>query len=83
MARSRWKMALFTAFAGAGVAFGQQGPAPHPVKPARGDRIITVQEFGGSQLKCRVLQTWIQPNGSTGYVVQILSTGEKMTIVEA
>jgi hypothetical protein len=83
MARSRWKMALWTAFAGAGVAWGQQVNVPNPVAAPDSGRIITVQEFGGAQLKCRVLRTWIQPDGNAAYEVQILSTGEKMTIAEA
>lgn len=83
MARSRWKMALWTAFAGAGVAWGQQASVPSPASRADSGRILTVQEFGGPRLQCRVLKTWIQLDGSTAYEVKIIATGEKMTIAEA
>jgi hypothetical protein len=46
-------------------------------------RHITVREEGKPPLRCRVLKTWRQPNGSSAYQVQAVETGEMLTIVSS
>src|SRR5262245_20789750 len=64
----------------AGLAPSQQ-PKTAPVAASASDRIITLHE-DGKALTCRVVSTWRLDTGELAYQVQVLATGEMLTIVE-
>jgi hypothetical protein len=66
-----------------GLAWSQQHIAPVPA-PAQGqpaERIMTVHEDGHA-LRCRVVQTWRMEDGTMAYQLQVIDSGEMLTIVE-
>jgi len=81
MAGAKWIKGVFAALACAGFAWGQQFASPFP-QVASGEQMIILQEPGGPQQQCKVLKSWVQPDGVTAYEVQAQASGEKMTIVE-
>jgi hypothetical protein len=88
MVRSLWKRTLVTSLAWAGLAWAQQPvptsqPASSPAPVQRGERVITLQEPGRSNQKCKIVRTWQTAEGATAYQVQALDTSEIMTIVES
>ena len=46
-----------------------------------GERLMTVHE-NGKGLRCRLICNWRMPDGVKAYQVQVVDTGEMMTIVE-
>jgi hypothetical protein len=80
MAWSKWRgVLLLTALASVGLAWSQS-PTLNRQTTAP-ERIMTVHENGKS-LRCRVLQSWRTANGSLAHQLQVIETGELMTIVE-
>src|SRR5205823_482443 len=69
------------AIAWAGLAWGQQ-PAVAPAT-LECPRVITVQELGKKAQRCRVLKTWREADGMVAFEVQVISSGERMTVVES
>src|SRR5438874_10489 len=58
-----------------------QAPRGTQTVSAQPERILTVYE-NGKGLRCRVVTTWRLQDGSAAYQVQVVDTGETMTIVE-
>ena len=75
---SNWKVALMAAILFGGLAYSQ---IPNSQNGAKHDRIMTVHE-DGKAIRCRVIKSWQESNGSTAYQLQALDTGEMMTIVQ-
>jgi hypothetical protein len=83
MVRSHWYGAVFVGLALTGLVRGQSsasGNAPASEQPK--ERFITVKELEKPNLRCKVLKTWQEPDGSKAYLVQAVTTLEKITIVE-
>src|SRR5262249_38709875 len=93
MVWSNWKGALLLLLAGAGLAWSQV-PASRPIPAGsspggermageRGatERIMTVHE-NGKALRCRVIINWRTQDGKLAYQLQIIETGEMLTIAE-
>jgi len=79
MVWSNWRGAVLVMLAWVGLAWSQ---APMPTSSVNtAERIMTVHEDGRS-VRCRVVSTWRTPEGATAYQLQVLDTGEMMTIVE-
>lgn len=87
MVRSYWKRTLVSSVAWAGLAWGQQpGTALPPAvtaKPAARERIVTIQETGRPPLKCKLVQSWVTPEGQKAYQVQAVDSGEMLTVVHS
>lgn len=84
MLRSHWYGAVFLVLGLIGLAWGQAsntGSTSTSEKPK--DRFITVKELEKPSLRCKVLKTWTEPDGSKAYLVQSITTLEKITIIEA
>src|SRR5688572_14803200 len=79
MAWSKWKAALATSVAWAGLASSQQHMTPQVAAPSA-ERYVTIQEPGKAPARCRVLNTTHRPDGSEVHQVQA-PNGEIMTIV--
>src|SRR5207249_7662000 len=47
------------------------------------ERLITVRETDRPPLRCRVLKTWTEPDGSRAMQAQAVDTGEVLTVVES
>jgi hypothetical protein len=72
---------MVVGLAASGLVWGQSLPAPPVSQPA--GKTITVTEPGKPAQKCRLLQQWTEPNGAKACQVQVISTGEMMTIVQS
>jgi hypothetical protein len=72
MIRARWMGAVAGVLVLAGAGWGQTVQ----------ERIITVKE-GEKAQKCRVLKCWTEKDGSRVCQVQVIATGETMTIQES
>ena len=84
MVRSHWIGPVFGVLALTGFALGQSATPLVPVLAGdAGEQIVTVQELGKPALKCKILKKWIEPDGTHGYEVQALETGEVLTIEDA
>ncbi|MBI3410570.1 MAG: HEAT repeat domain-containing protein [Planctomycetes bacterium] len=83
MVWSNWKGALLILLAGVGLAWSQVPTSrPMPVgERIANERIMTVHE-NGKALRCRVMTTWRTQDGKTAYQLQVVDTGEMMTIEE-
>lgn len=81
MVRSQWKGLAALVLASAGLAYGQ-GVAPVPPSDGHTDHLLSVQEVGRPPLKCRILKSWYEPDGTRAFQVQAVSTGEMITILE-
>ncbi|GIW80564.1 MAG: hypothetical protein KatS3mg105_2371 [Gemmatales bacterium] len=80
MFRNRWTATVLVAVISAAQAVPQtMTPSPVPTS----SQIITVKEPGKPDQRCRILKSWVEPDGSVAFEVQALDTGEKMTIVQA
>lgn len=80
MAWSKWKGACVVGLlASVGLAWSQS-PMVHRSAPSS-ERIMTVHE-NGKALRCRVVQSWRTSTGSQAHQLQVIETGEMMTIVE-
>jgi hypothetical protein len=64
----------------AGLAWGQPAAAPTPAKNAT-SRIIEVAENGGPKQKCKILKEWVELDGARAFQVEVLDTGEILTMV--
>lgn len=87
MVRSYWKRTLATSFAWAGLALAQQPSptSPQTAAPKSGEqpgRLLTVQEQGRPDQKCKLVEAFRTPEGHKAYQVQVVATGEYLTIVE-
>ncbi len=82
MVSSRWSGALCAVLASSALAWGQ---APPPAANARkgNEKIVGVRELDGPEQKARLLQNWTTPTGQKACQVQLLETGEMLTIVES
>src|SRR5581483_913522 len=84
MLRSHWFGAVFLVLALIGLAWGQASNTTNtPASEKPKDRFITVKELEKPNLRCKVLKTWTESDGSKAYLVQSITTLEKITIVEA
>jgi hypothetical protein len=77
----KWKGTVAAALLGGAMACAQP-PAPVPMMANQAETIITLREAGQRDQKCKILKTWNRPDGSVAYDVQVLATGERMTLVE-
>lgn len=65
------------------VVVGVRGDSlPTPTATAQPERFITIKEDGKGMAKCRVLKCWTQADGCKACEVQVVETGEMMTIVD-
>ena len=77
MVWSNWRGAVVVMLAWVGLAWSQAPVA----SVATSERIMTVHE-NGKGLRCRVMSQWRTPAGATACQLQVIGTGEMMTIVE-
>src|SRR5579883_3494944 len=82
MVRSHWMGVAALVLASAGLVRGQ-GFAPAAPADGRPERFLTVQEVGRPPLRCRVLKSWYEADGSRALQVQAVSTGEMISIFES
>lgn len=86
MVRSRWIKAFMATLVSTGLAVGQQAaPSASPSSPGKDDptgRIISVSEAGKPAQKCKVVKWWTDAKGQRNLQVEVVGTGEMMTIVE-
>jgi hypothetical protein len=82
MVRSVWVKALGAMLVGTGLVCGQQPTSAPGAPPGSGGEIVSIQEAGKPEQRCKVVRTWKTPEGHVAHEVQVLSTGEKITIVE-
>jgi len=75
MVRSLCTGALLLAVAGFSPAWGQQSPR------AAAQTIVTVKDNGG-ELKCRLVRKWKTEQGGRAYQLQVIGTGEMLTVIE-
>jgi hypothetical protein len=80
MIRSHWTATVALAVASAGLARGQATPADAAGPPK--DHFVTIQEVGTKPLRCKLLKSWYEPDGTKAYQVQSVSTGEMISILE-
>lgn len=83
MVWSNWKGALLVLLAGVGLAWSQapsSRPMPAGDRPAT-ERIMTVHE-NGKAIRCRVMTSWRTQDGKNAYQLQVIDTGEMLTIEE-
>lgn len=74
-----WRGAVMVLLACVGPAWSQ---TPMPLASASpGDRHLTVHENGKS-LRCRLVTAWTMPDKSQAYQVQVIETGEMLTVVQ-
>jgi hypothetical protein len=81
MVGAKWTATVAAALAWASFALGQSAGTPAPA--AEYPRIVTVQELGKPAQRCRVLRTWRESDGMIAFEVQVITTGERMTLVES
>src|SRR5262245_33730234 len=87
MVRSYRRGALIAVLACGGLALAwagsawSQAPRSAQTASSQAERILTVYE-NGKALRCRVVTSWRLQNGSAAYQVQVVDTGETLTIVE-
>lgn len=81
MVCSYWRGALAVLVGWAGLAWAQTPAPTGPVAAGTPERIMVVHENGAS-IRCRVLHTWLLPDGRTAHQLQALETGEMITIVD-
>lgn len=81
MAWSKWRGALvLLLLASVGLAWSQS-PRTNRSASSSSERILTVHE-NGKALRCRVVQSWRTNTGAQAHQLQVLDTGEMITIVE-
>jgi len=79
MVRSIWRGALVGMLAWVGLAWSQ--PERNANGSATSSATMTVRE-SGKDVPCRVVTNWQQPNGAKAYQLQVIATGEMLTLVE-
>jgi len=77
MVRSIWRGALVVSLAWVGLAWSQPAGSPSATET----RTMTVRE-NGKDLPCRVVISWQQANGAKAFQLQVIATGEMLTLVE-
>jgi len=81
MAWSKWKGACVVGLlASVGLAWSQ-APMGNRSTPPSPERIMTLHE-NGKALRCRVVQSWRTSNGAQAHQLQVIETGELVTILE-
>ncbi len=78
---ARWQGAVSVALFGVSAALGQGSDAWHTGSGCP-ENTVTVREPGKPDAKCRIVRCRRQPNGMMAYDVQIIDSGEWMTVVE-
>jgi hypothetical protein len=68
--------------ASAGLARGQVSPSELGAD-ARKDRFVTIQEVGRPPLRCKLVKSWFEPDGSRSFQVRAVDTGEMISIFES
>src|SRR5438105_4325076 len=81
MVRSLWCSALAVMFMGIGWAWSQTPSVPSPMPSSLSGRIMVVRDSGHT-LRCRVLVDWRLKDGTKAYELEVVDSGEKLTIVE-
>lgn len=81
MVCSYWRSALVVLVGWAGLAWAQTPSPAGPEAAGPAERIMVVHENGAS-IRCRIVHTWILPDGRTAHQLQALETGEMITIVD-
>ncbi len=80
MAWSKWRGAcVLTLLASVGLAWSQSPMFNRTATSS--ERIMTVHE-NGKELRCRLVQSWKTSTGAQAHQLQVIETGELMTIVE-
>lgn len=76
-----WKGAVLVVLSGVGLAWSQV-PTSRPLPSSNpGERIVTVHE-NGKALRCRMITTWKTQANKAAYQVQVIDSGEMLTIEE-
>ena len=70
-------LACVVALIGLGLWQAYRATADSPLK----DRTMTVNDEG-QELKCRIVKITVNPNGTRSYELQVIATGETMTVEE-
>jgi hypothetical protein len=78
MVRSVWIAAVVVGLAWTGLAEAQSSA---PAGSAIAERYITVREEGKLPQRCKLLKSWREANGVPAFQVQVVDSGELMTIV--
>ncbi len=82
MVRSYWIGTPLVALALSTGCWGQHPASPPSPATKGGERIITLQEKDHAAQKCRLLKAWKTAEGKQAYQLQVLETGEMLTVVE-
>jgi hypothetical protein len=82
MLRSHWSVPIALVLTTAGLARGQALQTDAP-PGAWKDRFVAVQEVGKPPLRCKLLKTWYEPDGTRAYQVQVVETREMISIFES
>jgi hypothetical protein len=80
MFRSHWMAPAALVLAMAGLARSQGVPAE--ATPVHKDRFVSIQEVGRPPIRCKLLKSWYEPDGSKAYQVQAVDNGEMISIFE-
>jgi hypothetical protein len=80
MVSTAWKAALLAVLSTAGLAWGQSPPAPRSA-PNSAERVISLCENGGPELKCRMLGKWTTAEGRAALLLEDVGSGERLTVV--
>jgi len=79
---TKWKKSLAAVLLCAEAAWGQSTKPMQPMEmPQNG--ILTLQEPGKPEQKCKIIRTFKTADGKIAYEVQDVKTGEKATITES
>ena len=79
MVRSIWRGALVGMLAWVGLAWSQ--PERNSNGPETSPATMTVRE-SGKDVPCRIVTRWQQPDGARAFQLQVIATGEMLTLVE-
>jgi hypothetical protein len=82
MVRSHWMVPAALVLASAGLARGQGSPAELGAD-ARKDRFVTIQEVGRPPLRCKLVKSWYEADGSRSLQVRAVDTGEMISIFQS
>ncbi|MCI0684543.1 MAG: HEAT repeat domain-containing protein [Gemmataceae bacterium] len=82
MAWLKWRGALVLGLLGSvGLAWSQSPRFNSPAQTAAAERVMTVHE-NGKALRSRVITSWRMANGALAHQLQVIDSGEMLTIVE-
>jgi hypothetical protein len=82
MVRSVWIKTVGALLVGTGLVCGQQPASAQGTPPGSGEEIISIQEAGKPEQKCKLLRNWTTPQGHLAHEVKLLGTGELIILVE-